>query len=82
MGTISGINGNTLTVTTTQGQVQVNVDSNTVIQKTVTGPLSDLSVGDSLTVFGAPDSNGDINAAGIMVRPEGQGTPFSPTPGE
>jgi len=82
VGTISGINGNTLTVTTEQGQVTVNVDSNTIIQKTATGALSDLSVGDSLTVFGAPDSNGDINAASIMVRPEGQGATFSPTPGE
>ncbi len=82
VGTISGISGNTLTVTTAQGQVTVNVDSNTVIQKTATGALSDLSVGDSLTVFGTLDSNGAISAASIMVRPEGQGTTLNSTPGE
>jgi len=82
VGTISGINGGILTVTTAQGQVTVNVDSNTVIQKTAAGALSDLSVGDSLTVFGTLNSSGVINAASIMVRPEGQGTAFSLTPRE
>ena len=69
VGTISGINGDTLTVTTAQGQVTVNVDSNTAIQETATGTLSDLSVGDSLTVFGTVNSSGAINAAIIMARP-------------
>jgi hypothetical protein len=82
VGNISGINGDTLTVTTAQGQVTVNVDSNTLIQKTTIGTLSDLSVGDSLTVSGMVSSNGAINAASIMVQLEGQNTAFSPTPGE
>jgi hypothetical protein len=34
-------------------------------------------VGETLTVFGALDSNGAINAASIMILPEGQGTTFS-----
>ena len=81
MGAISGINGNTLTVATAQGEVTVNVDSNTVIQKTATGTLQDLIVGDSLTVIGTLESNGAISATSIMARPQGQGTAFSPTPG-
>jgi hypothetical protein len=70
-GTISSINGNTLMVTASQGPVTVNVSSSSAIQETVSGALSDLKVGDSLTVIGSRDSNGDITATSIIVRPEG-----------
>jgi hypothetical protein len=73
-GTISQINGNNLTVTTAQSQVTVNIGSDTAIQKTTGVALSDLHAGDSLTVFGSPDNNGNINAISITVRPQGQGS--------
>ena len=71
-GTLAKIDGNTLTLTTGQGQqVTVTVGSNTTIQKTVSGTISDLQVGESLTVIGARDANGNINAVSIMIRPQG-----------
>jgi hypothetical protein len=75
IGTISGINGNSLTVTTAQSQVTVNISSSTVIQKTENGALSDLQTGVSLTVVGPTDSNGNINATSISIRSQGQGFP-------
>jgi hypothetical protein len=80
VGTISSVNGNSFTVTTSQAQVTVNISANTTILKTVNGAVSDLSVGDSLSVMGTIDSSGDIDATFISVRPQGQGIPgTSPT---
>jgi len=70
-GTLTKINGNTLTVTTMQKQVTVNISSDTVIQKTTTGTLSDLQEGESLTVIGTKDANGNISATSIIIQPQG-----------
>ena len=75
IGTISEINGNSLTVTTAQGQVTVNIGSNTVIQNTISGTISDLQTGVSLTVVGPTDSSGNVDATSISIRPQGQGFP-------
>ncbi len=85
-GTLTKIAGNTLTLTTAQGQVTVNVGSDTAIQKTITGTLSYLSEGQSLTVIGprdfnAQDANGAIRATLIIIRPQGQGAPSIPPAG-
>ena len=80
IGTISAINGNSITVTTTQqSQVTVNIDSNTIIQKTVAGSVSDLQTGLSVSAIGPTDSNGAVDATSISIRPAGQGFPFTPT---
>jgi hypothetical protein len=71
-GTIAAVNGNILTVTTTQGQLTVNVNSSTTIDKTVAGAVSDLSQGQFVTVGGAADSTGSISATEIMIQ---QGQP-------
>ncbi len=79
IGTISGINGNSITVMTTQQvQVTVNIDSNTVIQKTVAGSMSDLQTGVTLSAIGPTDSNGAVDATSISIRPQGQGFPSTP----
>jgi len=78
IGTISGINGDSLTVTTTQGEVTVNIDSDTVIQNTVSGTLSDLQTGIFLTVTGPTDSNGNVDATSISIQTQGQGFPATP----
>jgi hypothetical protein len=78
-GTIAQINGNILTLTTAQGPVTVNIISdNTTIQNITTGTLSDLHEGQSLSVRGQQDTNGNVIATSIMIRPQVQGTP--PTP--
>jgi hypothetical protein len=74
-GTLTKIDGNILTLTTAQGSVTVNVGSDTTIQKTTAGTLSDLHEGDSLTVIGNQDASGNITATSIIIRPEGQGAP-------
>jgi hypothetical protein len=78
-GTIASINGNTLTLTTSQGQATVNINSTTTIEKTVTGSISELIQGDFVTINGSPDSNGNVNATSIMVM-QGQ-PPTRTTPG-
>jgi hypothetical protein len=78
IGTIAAVNGNMLTVTATQGDAQVKIDSNTVIQKTVTGSISDLQNGVNVTVMGNANNSGTVIAASISIRPAGQD--FSPFP--
>ncbi len=68
-GTLTKIVSNTLTLTTAQGPVTVNVGSNTSIQKTVIGALSDLQEGQSLTVIGVRDASGNISTTSIIIRP-------------
>ena len=77
-GTLSNINGNTLTLTSQQGTVTVNVSSTTTIQKTVNGTVSDLQVGQSLSVTGSQDAGGNLTAASISIQPQNQGFPTPP----
>jgi Domain of unknown function (DUF5666) len=81
IGTINSINGNSFTVTTAaQGQVTVNIGTNTTIQKTVSGTVSDLQTGVSITAIGQTDANGDVNATSISIGSPGQVFPvFQPT---
>jgi hypothetical protein len=74
MGTVSKVEGNVLTLNTTQGPVTVNADSNTTIQITSNGSLSDLHEGESLSVAGSKDANNNITATSIRIQPEGQTT--------
>jgi len=67
IGTISAVNGNSLTVTTTQGQVTVNIGPDTVIETTESGSSTDLQTGASLTVAGTTSSSGSINATSITI---------------
>jgi len=80
-GTLASINGNTLTLTTSQGQVIVNVSSSTTIEKTVSGTASDLTQGYYVTISGTADSTGNINATSVIVQPQGQPVQSFPTTG-
>jgi hypothetical protein len=71
LGTIASINGNTFTLNDAQGQETVDIGSDTVIQKTVSGTFSDLQPGDFLTVVGSTDANGAITATRITDLPQG-----------
>jgi hypothetical protein len=68
-GTIAAVSGNLLIVDTTQGEVNVNLSASTTIEKTVTGNISDLALGNFITVTGTPDSNGNVTATAILLRP-------------
>ena len=81
-GTLTKINGNTLTLHTAQGSVTVNISSdNTTIQNIMTGTLSDLHEGQSLTVMGPQDTNGNVTAISIIIQTQSQGAPPKPPSG-
>lgn len=80
-GTVSKISGNSLTLTTTEGQVSVNIGSDTIIQKTMAGTVSDLIEGRFLSVQGSKDADGAITATSIVIRSENQGMPTAPPTG-
>ena len=81
MVTLTKIDGNTLTLTTAQGQVTVNVSSNASIQKTVAATLTDLQTGQFLTVIGTADASGNIAASSIAIRPQRQNPRATPPAG-
>jgi RNase P/RNase MRP subunit p29 len=80
-GTISKIDDNTLILTTAQGQVELNINSDIIIQKTMNGTLSDFRQGQFVSVIGSLDANGDINATSILIRLPGQSAPPTPPSG-
>jgi hypothetical protein len=70
-GTVSGVNGNTLTVTTTAGQVKVVVSNSTTYQKSASASLTDVSPGTRVSVrpdFTTSNTRGSINAATVTIQ--------------
>ena len=51
------------------GSKIVFLDSNTKISKQATGTLSDLTTGTAVSVAGAANSDGSINATTVQIRP-------------
>jgi hypothetical protein len=79
IGTLAYINGNTLTLTTMQGEVSVYINSDTTIENNVAGTLSDLYEGQSLTVTGTREADGNIAATSIMVQSSRMNHPIQRT---
>ena len=70
MGTVSGISGNVITLTTTNGSVvQVSTNSSTKIQEMTTTAisLSDITVGENISVTGRRSQSGSVNAISIII---------------
>lgn len=79
-GTLKSLNGDTLTLTTVQGNdVTVNINDATAIQKTVSGTLSDLQPGQFVNVTGPQGADGNIAAGMISIQPARQSSP-APSP--
>jgi hypothetical protein len=80
-GTISSMDANSITVTLQSGPNSANGSSSgsrivlysgsTQIAKSVAGTPADLSVGQSVTVSGTPNTDGSITAQMIQLRPAG-----------
>lgn len=66
-GTVEKIEGNVITLSTTQGSVRVLIGENTSIQKMGEGSLSDISPGQTLTVSGERKDDGSITATSISI---------------
>ena len=77
VGTVEAVDGNTMTLNTQQGPLDVSVSGETTIQMTTEVPLSDLETGMTVTVAGERDEEGNFTAGNIVVLPEGaEGAPF------
>jgi len=79
-GTISKIDGNALTLTTSQGTVNVTINpQSTIILDVKSGAISDLKVGAYVMAIGQQDGSGNIAATSVMVRSPSQSVaPTSP----
>jgi hypothetical protein len=80
-GTITGIDGNTITLDTGQGAATVIVSANTSIQKNAAASLADLQAGQFLMVTGTTDASGNTAASSIVVRSQDTSSRFSPPTG-
>lgn len=78
-GQLKSVNGNTLTVTTQNGDVTVNLTANTQIEKTTTGTPADLQAGQQLVVRGQRDSSGTVTAETVQINP-GRAPQSTPAP--
>jgi len=87
-GTISSIDGDTITLKLADGStVKVSTSGSTSVTKTSTAKVSDLAAGDTITVIGKADSSGNVTATRISegdggfggfvggARPSGAPTP-------
>ena len=79
-GTVIQVSGSTITLNTQGGQITVDVLPDAAIQKTVAATVADLQVGETVSVVGSADSNGNIAASRISVRPQSQGLPSFAAP--
>jgi hypothetical protein len=70
-GTVKSISGNTLQISTPQNVTTVNLSDATTVMKTITGTVSDITVGETITVRGQRDSSGNVAAETIQVLPAG-----------
>ena len=70
-GVVKSISGNTIQISTPQNVTTITLTDATVIQKTVTGGVADIKVGDTITARGQRDAAGNVTATTIQVLPPG-----------
>ncbi len=71
-GTVKAVQGNTITVTERDGStVTVNIDPQTVIQKTTAASVGDIQPGQNITVMSS-QTGANITAQTIQIRTTGQ----------
>lgn len=75
-GTIAQVDGDTVTVNTSQGPLEVKIGAGTTIQKTVECTPSDLLEGVRVIVMGQRNADGVTEATSISIVSEGTGFPF------
>ena len=70
-GTITTVEGNVLTLNTSQGRLEVSVGEDATIRQTTEATIADLTDGIRITVFGQRGDDGVVAATTIQVVPEG-----------
>ena len=76
-GTIDSIDGVIITLDTAQGPLSAILSADTTVQMFVEGASSDLELGMRVSVTGRRADDGTVEAATVLITPEGIGT-FSP----
>jgi len=66
-GQVTSIEGNTITLTTADGQVKVLVNEQTALRKTTTLTLKDLQTNETVVVMGDRDAQGNLVARSIQL---------------
>jgi hypothetical protein len=67
MGTIKAVEGDTLVVTTEEGEIRVQPTDTTLIEKSMAVDVGDLEVGEQVVVSGSRNDDGSITARSIRV---------------
>ncbi len=67
MGTIEAIEGDTLLVSTEEGEVRVQTTDTTLIEKSMTVGVEDLEAGEQVVVSGSQNDDGSITARSIRI---------------
>ena len=81
-GTVSQISGSTITLNNQNGQVTVDILPNAMIEKTISSSMVDLQTGQTVTVIGSSDPNGNVTASRISIRSQNASFPsFTPRTG-
>jgi hypothetical protein len=84
-GQVKSVSGDTIELSTAQNVLTVKVSADTQIQKQATGTVSDLQVGERITVQGQKQADGSFAASSIQIGrarpPQAGGTP-QPTAGQ
>jgi len=65
MGTIEGIEGDGLVISTEEGTIRVQTTETTLIEKSMTVKVGDLEVGESVVVSGSRNDDGSLTARSI-----------------
>lgn len=66
-GTVKSIEGDTITVTTRNGETKVKIASDTAVQKMQQGTLQDVKPGMRIVVTGEAGANGVVTARSIQI---------------
>jgi hypothetical protein len=74
-GTISMIDTNTLIIITDQGQIELNVRSDIMVEKIINSNISDFRLDQFVLISGSQDATGDISANSVLIRLAGGSTP-------
>jgi len=67
LGTIKAVEGDTLVVTTEEGEIRVQTTDTTLIEKSMAVDVGDLEVGEQVVVSGSQNDDGSITARSIRV---------------
>ncbi len=67
MGAIKAVEGDTLVVTTEEGEIRVQTTETTLIEKSMAVEVGDLEVGEQVVVSGSRNDDGSVTARSIRV---------------